>query len=168
MAHWAKGEMAKSARVSAGLLMYRGDMAGLEVFLAHPGGPFFRKRDLGAWTIPKGLAEESEDLAEAAKREFAEEIGLPIGGTLIELGHIVQKGGKRVYAWAFAGDAPPEFTPASNLFEIEWPPRSGKRRSFPEVDQARFFTLAEARSKLISAQVPFLDRLLAQLTPAAR
>jgi predicted NUDIX family NTP pyrophosphohydrolase len=157
--------MPKSARVSAGLLMYRGDAAQLEVFLAHPGGPFFRKRDHGAWTIPKGLAEESENLAEAAKREFTEEIGLPIESTLIELGHVVQKGGKRVYAWAFAGNAPADFTPASNLFEVEWPPRSGQRRSFPEVDQARFFTLEEARRKLISAQLPFLDRLLAQLGP---
>ncbi len=160
--------MPKSGRVSAGLLMYRGDVARLEVFLAHPGGPFFRKKDLGAWTIPKGLAEPNEDLEEAAKREFAEEIGLPVEGELIELGHIVQKGGKRVYAWAFSGDAPPDFVPTSNSFELEWPPRSGKRRSFPEVDQARFFTLDEARQKLNPAQVPFLDRLLSRLGPTAR
>lgn len=154
---------AARALLSAGLLMYRGFPA-LEVFLVHPGGPFFAKKDLGAWSIPKGLVEPGEDARAAAIREFTEEVGLPIASELLELGSITQKGGKRVAAWAFAGDAPEGYVPPSNSFELEWPPRSGKKRAFPEVDRAEFFTLDVARTKLIEAQRPFLDRLLEQLS----
>ena len=151
------------AKLSAGLLMYRGFPA-LEVFLVHPGGPFFAKKDLGAWSIPKGLIEASEDPRAAAIREFTEEVGLPVAGELLELGSITQKGGKRVAAWAFAGDAPPGYRPRSNSFELEWPPRSGRKQSFPEVDRAEFFALDVARTKLLEAQHPFLDRLLEKLS----
>jgi len=150
------------AKLSAGLVMYRGFPA-LEVFLVHPGGPFFAKKDLGAWSIPKGLVEPGEDPRFAALREFSEEVGLPVTSELLELGSVTQRGGKRVSAWAFAGDVPSGYTPASNSFEIEWPPRSGRMRSFPEVDRAEFFAVDLARQKLIAAQVPFLDRLLEKL-----
>lgn len=153
---------AARAKLSAGLVMYRG-FPTLEVFLIHPGGPFFAKKDLGAWSIPKGLVEPGEDPRLAALREFSEEVGLPVTGELLDLGSVTQKGGKRVSAWAFAGDAPEGYAPASNSFEIEWPPRSGRRQSFPEVDRAEFFPVDIARQKLIAAQVPFLDRLLEQL-----
>lgn len=153
------------AKLSAGLLMYRAFPA-LEVFLVHPGGPFFAKKDLGAWSIPKGLVEPGEELRAAAIREFREEVGLPVTGELVELGSIKQKGGKQVAAWAFAGDAPPGYVPPSNSFELEWPPRSGHKRSFPEVDRAEFFALDVAREKLLEAQRPFLDRLLEKLEPS--
>src|SRR5688572_21049358 len=143
--------------------MYRGTPA-VEVFLVHPDGPFFAKKDLGAWSIPKGLVEAGEDPRAAALREFSEEVGLPITGELLELGSITQKGGKRVTAWAFAGDAPPSYVPPSNTFEIEWPPRSGRKQSFPEVDRAEFFALDVARTKLLEAQRPFLDRLFEKLS----
>lgn len=151
------------AKLSAGLLMYRGFPA-LEVFLVHPGGPFFAKKDLGAWSIPKGLVEPGEDTRAAAIREFTEEVRLPIASELLELGSITQKGGKQVAAWAFAGDAPEGYVPPSNTFELEWPPRSGRKRAFPEVDRAEFFTLDVARTKLLEAQRPFLDRLLEKLS----
>lgn len=153
------------AKLSAGLLMYRKNPEALEVFLVHPGGPFFAKKDLGAWSIPKGLVDPEEDVQTAARREFEEEVGLPVDGPLIPLGKVVQKGGKQVVAWAFAGDAPEGFEPSSNTFEIEWPPRSRRRQRFPEVDQARFFTLDEARRKLLPAQLPLLDRLVETLNP---
>jgi predicted NUDIX family NTP pyrophosphohydrolase len=138
-----------------------------EVLLVHPGGPYFRNKDAGAWTIPKGEAAENEDLLTRAKLEFEEELGIPVGAagvpsgkdTWIELGQVKQKGGKTVHAWAFAGDLPPDFKQASNSFALEWPPRSGKTQEFPEVDRASFFSLEEARSKINSAQVVFLDRL---------
>ena len=139
--------------------MYRGTPAP-QVFLVHPGGPFFAKKDLGAWSIPKGLVDPGEDVQAAAVREFSEEVGLPVTGELHELGSVTQKGGKQVWAWAFAGDAPSGYIPRSNTFELEWPPRSGKKRSFPEVDRAEFFSLEVARTKLLPAQLPFLDRLL--------
>jgi predicted NUDIX family NTP pyrophosphohydrolase len=139
--------------------MYRRRESELEVFLAHPGGPLFARRDPGVWTIPKGLASESEDLFAAAVREFGEEIGLPVSGPTIALGHVRQKSGKIVHAWAFEGDAPAGFVPNSNEFEAEWPPRSGKMRRFPEVDRAEFFTLPAAAIKIIPAQAAFLDRL---------
>ena len=151
------------AKLSAGLMMYRGFPA-LEVFLVHPGGPFFAKKDLGAWSIPKGLVEADEEPRLAALREFGEEVGLPVTGELVELGSITQKGGKRVLCWAFAGDAPAGYEPPESSFEIEWPPRSGRRQSFPEVDRAEFFPVEIARQKLIAAQVPFLDRLLEHLS----
>jgi predicted NUDIX family NTP pyrophosphohydrolase len=145
---------------SAGILAYRRNTRGLEVLLAHPGGPFWRNKDEGAWSIPKGELDPSEDPEQAARREFAEELGP--GATILELtplGEIRQRGGKRVIAFAGEGD----FDMAaleSNTFEIEWPPRSGRRQQFPEIDRAQWFDLEAARGKLISGQVEFLDRLL--------
>jgi predicted NUDIX family NTP pyrophosphohydrolase len=154
--------MAANAKVSAGLLMYRQGEQGLEVLLAHPGGPFFRNKDEGSWTIPKGEPNEGEELRAAAVREFAEETGLPVGEPLVALGEVRQKAGKVVHAWAFAGAAlPPGYEPVCNTFEMEWPPRSGRRQSFAEIDRAELFPLAVARLKINPAQVPLLDRLVA-------
>jgi predicted NUDIX family NTP pyrophosphohydrolase len=149
------------SRISAGLLMFRRRNNQLEVLLAHPGGPFHARKDDGAWTIPKGEPTPGEDLLTRAQIEFEEEIGCSPGNIQewIELGSIKQKGGKIVHAWAFEGDLPEQFECKSNLFEMEWPPRSGKIRQFPEVDQARFFSEELARRKLKPTQVPFLDRL---------
>jgi predicted NUDIX family NTP pyrophosphohydrolase len=151
------------AKLSAGLLMYRRQLGVLEVLLAHPGGPYFRRRDAGFWTIPKGLVEPGEEPRQAAIREFSEEMGLQINEPLLELGQVIQKGGKQVCAWAFCGDAPPGFQPASNTFEIEWPPRSGRRQTFPEVDRAEFFELVNARHKINPAQQAFIERLVTLL-----
>jgi predicted NUDIX family NTP pyrophosphohydrolase len=151
--------MLKRSRTSAGLLMFRRKQDELEVLLVHPGGPFFRKKDDGAWTIPKGEAAEGEDLRSRAKIEFEEELGFAPVEEWIELGSVKQKGGKTVHAWAFCGDLPPDFKLASNTFELEWPPKSGRKQPFPEVDQAKFFPLALARSKINPAQTVFLDRL---------
>jgi predicted NUDIX family NTP pyrophosphohydrolase len=155
--------MTAAPRQSAGLLMYRQGAGGLEVLLAHPGGPFFRNKDEGAWTIPKGAPGLGETLVDAAVREFTEEVGLPVTGPLLPLGEIRQKGGKVVHAWAAAGDMPAGFTPRSNLVDLEWPPRSGRRISFPEVDRAEFLSPARARLKINPAQVPLIDRLEAML-----
>jgi predicted NUDIX family NTP pyrophosphohydrolase len=150
--------------VSAGLLMYRVDEQGLRVLLAHPGGPFFRNKDAGAWTIPKGEPTSGEELLAAAVREFAEETGLPVREPLIALGEARQKGGKNVHAWAFQGDElPVGFQPASNTFEMEWPPRSGQRARFPEIDRAELFAVEVARTKINPAQAVFLERLEAAL-----
>jgi predicted NUDIX family NTP pyrophosphohydrolase len=151
-------------KVSAGLLMFRRTAAGIEVLLVHPGGPFWRNKDAGAWTIPKGEAAEGEDLVARAKVEFEEELGIaPQITNVIELGSIKQQGGKVVHAWAFEGDLPADFAVRSNTFEVEWPPRSGSRQNFPEVDRAEFFAIDEARAKMNSAQTAFLDRLLVAL-----
>ena len=144
--------------------MFRRRNKELEVLLAHPGGPFFARKDDGAWTIPKGEAAPGEDLLTRAQIEFEEELGLKPQGEWIELGSIKQKGGKTVHAWAFEGDFPEPFEPKSNLFEMEWPPRSGKLKEFPEIDRAEFFTEEIARQKLKPTQVPFLDRLRAALS----
>ena len=154
-----------TSSVSAGLLMYRRRAGHVEVMLAHPGGPFFRNKDEGFWTIPKGAPETGEPLPETARREFAEEIGLTVAAELLPIGDIRQKGGKKVHAWAFEGDLPPDFVLTSNLFEVEWPPRSGRRQSFPEIDRAEFFPIAIARTKINAAQAEFLDRLLALMDP---
>jgi len=143
---------------SAGILMYRHAHDALQVLLAHPGGPFWQRRDAGAWTIPKGEIGENEDPQTAARREFREELGVDIAQTLQPLGEIVQKAGKRVIAFALQGD----FDPAqlrSNTFELEWPPRSGKRATFPEVDRVAWLDLAAARGKILPAQIPLLARL---------
>lgn len=146
--------------------MYRVHQGQLEVFLVHPGGPYFERRDEGVWTIPKGEPEPNESLLEAARREFGEETGLEPQGEevgLMELGQVRQKGGKLVHAWAFRTtreDTPPV---CSNTFSLEWPPRSGRMQAFPEIDRAEFFCLAEARRKLNPAQVAFIDRLSAAL-----
>lgn len=148
------------AKMSAGILAFRMNTRGLEVLLVHPGSPFWRNKDEGAWSIPKGEIDPSEDPEQAARREFAEELGP--GATILKLtplGEIRQRGGKRVIAFAGEGD----FDTAalkSNTFEIEWPPRSGRRQTFPEIDRAQWFDLEAARGKLISGQVEFLDRLL--------
>jgi predicted NUDIX family NTP pyrophosphohydrolase len=152
-------------KTSAGLLMYRHDLAtgAVSVLLAHPGGPFFRNKDDGAWTLPKGELEGDEEALACALREFREETGIaPRGAALIALGEVRQKGGKRVLAWAFeapAGELDLSALPASNTFELEWPPRSGKRQSFPEIDKLGLFPLAAARVKILPAQAAFLDRL---------
>ena len=150
-------------RVSAGLLMYRFPKGSLQIFLAHPGGPLFRNKDEGHWTIPKGEPPDGEALLDAATREFEEETGIKPVGPYVELGSIRQKGGKRVYAWAFEGDCDESRPIRSNLFEIEWPPRSGRYASFPEVDRARFFSLNEGKSKMKDTQWPLVERLVAIL-----
>jgi predicted NUDIX family NTP pyrophosphohydrolase len=151
------------SKISAGLLMFRQREGELDVLLVHPGGPFFQNKDDGAWTIPKGEMVEGEDLLARARIEFEEELGLPASGDWIELGSIKQKGGKMVHAWAFAGELKDDFKLASNTFEMEWPPRSGKMQRFPEVDRASFFPVEEARRKINVAQNVFLDRLIEQL-----
>ena len=131
----------------------------VEVLLAHPGGPFFRKKDDGVWTIPKGEVQPDEDFLARAQIEFEEETGTKPSGSFIPLGSIKQKGGKTVHGWAFQGDLPQLFELKCNTFAIEWPPRSGKMREFPEVDRAEFFSEEVARGKINAAQIPFLDRL---------
>ena len=141
---------------------------GLELFLVHPGGPFFRNKDEGTWSIPKGEVKPSEDPLATARREFSEETGIraPDDGYLV-LGDVLQKGGKRVTAWAFQGDCDPAAI-ESNTFEIEWPPRSGKTQSFPEVDRADFFSPDAARVKLNPAQAELVTRLDDALTSTAK
>jgi len=149
--------VSRKAEISAGLLAYR-RAHGLEVLLAHPGGPFWAKKDAGAWTIPKGLVDPGEDLAAAAAREFTEETGFSAQGALTPLGAVKQKSGKIVHAFACTGDFDPGKL-TSNSFEIEWPPKSGQRKSFPEVDRVAWFSLAEARGKILTYQLPLLDAL---------
>ena len=158
-----------AVRQSAGILLFRRPVAAHEpeVLLGHPGGPFFARRDGGYWSIPKGEPDHTdEDLLAVARREFAEEVGRPApscqpdGSAPIALGKIVQKGGKVVYAWAIEGDLDPA-TARSNVFELEWPPSSGRRESFPELDRVAWFAPAEARRRVKSAQAAFIDRLIA-------
>ena len=146
-------------QLSAGLLMFRRRRGELEFLLVHPGGPFFVRKDEGAWSIPKGEAAADEDLLSRARIEFAEELGLEPHGDFVPLGSIKQAGGKTVYAWAFEGDLPQDFVLRSNTFELEWPPRSGKHQIFPEIDRAEFFPEKVARRKINPAQVELLDRL---------
>jgi predicted NUDIX family NTP pyrophosphohydrolase len=143
---------------SAGILLYRRDRGDLEVFLAHPGGPFWKNRDRGAWTIPKGEIGDGEDPFAAAKREFAEEIGFTPVGPSIPLKPLRQPGGKTVWAWAVEGDRAAAFA-CSNSFRMEWPPRSGQFDEFPEIDRAEWFSLAEAKEKILPGQAPFLSEL---------
>jgi predicted NUDIX family NTP pyrophosphohydrolase len=143
---------------SAGILMYRRFGGTLEVLLVHHGGPFWRNKDAGAWSIPKGEIEPAEDPAEAAQREFLEELGIAAGGPLRALGEIRQRGGKRVIAFAVEGNLDTSTT-SSNTFEMEWPPKSGRRKSFPEVDRAEWFDLPRAKEKILASQQPFLERL---------
>ncbi|MFZ0041607.1 MAG: NUDIX domain-containing protein [Solirubrobacteraceae bacterium] len=140
-------------------MLYRGEGSATEVLLVHPGGPIWARRDLGAWSIPKGEYLEGEEPLAAARREFEEELGsAPPAGEMRDLGEIRQKSGKRVHAWAIAGDL--DATAAhSNTFAMQWPPRSGQMQEFPEVDRAEWFGLDEAREKLNPAQVALLDRL---------
>jgi predicted NUDIX family NTP pyrophosphohydrolase len=148
---------------SAGLLMYRHTAAAdVEVLLAHPGGPWWRAKDAGAWTIPKGEYQEPEEPLAAALREWGEETGFPATPPFASLGEIALKSGKRISAWAFSGDCDPGQLQC-NTFETEWPPRSGRMQAFPELDRIQWFGMDEARRKILPAQAPFLDRLLALL-----
>ena len=144
---------------SAGLLIYRQRENGLEVLLARPGGPWWGHRDKGAWQIPKGQIEPAEDPRAAAFRETREELGVPLAGDAIPLGIIKQAGGKRVEVWALEQELDPAAV-RSNRFDLEWPPKSGRIRSFPEIDEARWFGLAEARSMILPSQSGLLDALL--------
>jgi len=150
------------ARHASGILLYRRGPGGLEVLLAHPGGPFWAKKDLGAWTIPKGEIGEGEEPLAAAQREFTEETGLDAAAPFIALTPLRQPGGKTVHAWAAEGDCDAG-TLRSNLFRMEWPPRSGKFEEFPEIDRAAWFALPEAREKILKGQEPFLLELAALL-----
>ena len=148
---------------STGILLYRRSGSQLLVLLVHPGGPFWRNKDDGAWSIPKGERQDDEDSETTARREFAEELGRTPSGPLTPLGRIRQRGGKYVEAYALEGEFDVQGL-ASNTFEMEWPPRSGRRQSFPEVDRAAWFTIVDARRKINPGQLPLLDRLESMLT----
>ncbi|MDB5312979.1 MAG: hydrolase [Gemmataceae bacterium] len=154
--------MAKQSNTSAGLLLFRRTGSGLEVFLAHPGGPFWARRDAGAWTIPKGLIDPGEDPLAAARREFGEETGLHPAGPFLPLGNVRLKSRKVIHAWACEGDADPAAV-TSNETRTEWPPKSGKWVTFPEIDRCAWFDPATARAKINAAQAEFLERLEALL-----
>jgi predicted NUDIX family NTP pyrophosphohydrolase len=151
-------------RVSSGILLYRRLGGRLQVLLAHPGGPFFARKNDGHWTIPKGEVDPGEELFDVGRREFQEETGQPLpDGQSLELGSIVQKGGKIVHGWAVEGDLDPD-AGASNTFELEWPPGSGRRQTFPEIDRVCWFDPDEARRRIKATQIPFIDRLESALT----
>ena len=150
-------------RTSAGIVLFRPRDGRLEILLAHPGGPFFTNRDAGHWTIPKGEADGDEELVAVARREFEEETGnRPPDGDPIELGSIVQKGGKVVHAWALEGDLDPA-TADSNTFEMVWPPGSGRHQTFPEIDRVEWFDVDEAKRRVKPTQIPLIDRLVEHL-----
>ena len=149
-------------KCSAALLVYKRAPDGVRVFLVHPGGPFWAKKDLGAWSIPKGEFDDDEDGLAAAKREFVEEVGQAIDGTFIALTPVKQRGGKIVHAWAVEGEVDAAAV-KSNEFEMEWPPRSGRMARFPEVDRGQWFGVAEALRRILPAQAPILEELLARL-----
>lgn len=151
---------------AAGILLYRHTARGLELLLAHPGGPLWSRKDVGAWTIPKGQFGTDEDTLAAARREFAEEMGSPAAGHFTPLGSIRQPSGKIVHAFTAESDFDVS-TVRSNLFTLEWPPRSGKHEQFPEVDRAAWFSIEEARKRILKGQEPFIDRLLALLKVTA-
>ncbi len=154
-----------TAKQSAGLVLYRLGSAGeVEVLLVHPGGPFWARKDLGAWSIPKGELTPGEEPLAAACRELEEETGFRAAPPFLPLQPVEQRGGKTVLAWAVAGDADPAAL-VSNTFALEWPPRSGRMQTFPEVDRAAWYPLAEAREKLLAGQRPLLDQLAALLGP---
>ncbi len=146
---------------TAGLLLYR-RRGELEVFLVHPGGPFWSKKDAGAWSVPKGEINEGEEPFEAAKREFTEETGFPIDGEFRPLDPVKQSGGKVVQAWAIEADCDPAQV-RSNLFSLEWPPKSGKTQQFPEVDRAGWFDIPDARMRIVPAQIGFIEQLISVL-----
>ena len=147
---------------SAGILLYRFHNKTAEVLLVHPGGPFWAKKDLGAWSIPKGEFAPDEDPLDAAKRELEEETGIKAAGDFIELTPVKQKSGKLVYAWALHKDIDPAII-RSNNFEMEWPPKSGNKKAFPEIDAAAWFNMDEAKKKMINEQAPLIDELKAKL-----
>ena len=150
------------AKASAGLLMYRKRDAQCEVLLVHLGGPFWAKKDAGAWFVPKGEINPGEDELAAAQREFEEETGLRPGAEFLPLGSVKHKSGKKVTAWAFAGDCDPVLV-GSNTFQMEWPPNSGQTKEFPEIDRAAFFSMEAAREKMHPAEFEFVSRLFEQL-----
>jgi predicted NUDIX family NTP pyrophosphohydrolase len=152
------------AKISAGILLFRRRPPDLEVMLVHPGGPFWAKKDLGAWSIPKGLADEGEDLLAAAKREFLEETGMAVDGEFLDLGAHRQPSGKTIAAWACEGDFDPA-TLKSNTFSLEWPPRSGRMAEFPEVDRAAWYSIDEASEKINKGQRPIVAALKASAIP---
>ena len=152
-------------KTSAGLLVYKHDAAALRVFLVHPGGPFWARKDEGAWSIPKGEFEPGEDPLAAARREFLEETGQAVEGCFIALSPCRQPSRKVLHIFAVAGEVHENIR--SNEFELEWPPRSGLRQRFPEVDRAAWFTIEEARRRIQAGQVPILDELAGRLGPAA-
>jgi len=154
----AIGQTAGMPKESAGLLPFRRRDGALEVFLVHPGGPFWARKDEHAWSIPKGEAEPGEDLRRAAEREFTEETGLSIAGDFVALTPRKQPGGKIVHAWAVEADCDPASV-RSNVFSMEWPPRSGRKQEFPEIDRAAWFPIAIAREKIHKGQAPLLDEL---------
>lgn len=149
-------------KTSAGLLLFRETSGGLEVLLVHPGGPYWSKKDEGAWSVPKGEFEEGDNPLEAARREFEEETGASAPGEAIPLGSLKQSGGKIVHAWAVRGDFDPALL-RSNTFSLEWPPKSGRMQEFPEVDRAGWFPVAAAKRKILTGQVGFLDQLQEKL-----
>lgn len=151
-------------KTSAGLLVYR-RRPHLQVFLVHPGGPFWAKKDLGAWSLPKGEFTDGEDALDAAKREFLEETGLEVTGSFQPLSPIKQPSGKTIYAWAIEADVEASAV-RSNTFSMEWPPKSGKMQQFPEIDRAAWFDFAEARERIISGQLSFLEQLEASVQAA--
>jgi len=159
--------MAKTKKTSAGMLLFRRTDRGLEIFLAHPGGPFWNRRDEAAWTIPKGIVEEGEEPLAAAEREFREETGIDPVPPFLPLGSIRQKAGKTVHAWAWEGDADPSKV-TSNFMRVEWPRGSGRWQSYPEVDRAEWFDPATAREKINAAQAELIDRLEALLEDSLR
>jgi predicted NUDIX family NTP pyrophosphohydrolase len=157
--------MSRASKKSAGLLLFRETATGLEVLLVHPGGPFWAKKDDGSWSIPKGEFEEGEEPLAAAKREFEEEMGVPPSGEFLPLKPLKQPSGKLVFAWALRSDFDPSSL-KSNTFSMEWPPKSGRQREFPEVDKAAWFDMETARRKILKGQAPFLDQLLVSLQNA--
>jgi predicted NUDIX family NTP pyrophosphohydrolase len=150
------------AKLSAGVVLFRKRPSGLQVLLVHPGGPFWKKKDLGTWSIPKGEYTEPEDPLAAAKREFAEETGIQLDGDFLPLGSFKQPSGKMISAWALEGDCSVADI-RSNTFTIEWPPKSGRQQEFPEIDRAQWFDLAEAQKRILRGQVAILDHLKSQL-----
>jgi predicted NUDIX family NTP pyrophosphohydrolase len=152
---------------SAGILLYRFNKKNIEFFLVHPGGPFFIKKDLGAWSIPKGEFNEGENPFDAALREFKEETGIDISGEPIELSSIKQKSGKQVLAWAIEGDLDPKKI-ASNTFSLEWPPKSGKFQDYPEIDKGEWFNYEMAKQKINPAQILLIDELVQKLKLTGR
>lgn len=155
------------AKLSAGILLYRRRGAGIEVFLVHPGGPFWARKDDGAWTVPKGLVDKNEDPLEAAQREFQEETGFRASGPFEALGVFHQPGGKDVIIWAAEGDCEPRRL-VSNTFEMEWPPRSGRKKTFPEVDRGAWFGKADAMRRILKGQSPAIEALFERLALAHR
>jgi predicted NUDIX family NTP pyrophosphohydrolase len=149
--------------LSAGILLYRIKNHSIEVLLAHSGGPFFAKKDEGHWSIPKGEPDSGEELIDTARREFFEETGLKPEGNMFPLGSIVQKGGKEVFGWAIESDLPAGHEHTANMVTIDWPPGSGKKLSFPEIDRIEFFSLEDAKRKIKEAQIPLIERLVEHL-----